>query len=239
MEAARLDAIYSMLKRIAASPWADRLVLCGSVALRAQLGGAARMPADIDLIAVPYLPELWDRSTAELRDGLIGLADDPSRVQDRHLWEYNDAPGLRLGFPFGTEAEPDLWVMVDVVLGEDMPLPPETLEIMPGVRMLAVPPALALASKLRWLESEENPKAKDLYDAVLLAEHTTVDPVVVRSLLRRDIGAAADGFGPRSAERWTVDWDGLIRTHPTLAGDVESWRERLIKGLWRSFSDGT
>ncbi|HWS31919.1 MAG TPA: nucleotidyl transferase AbiEii/AbiGii toxin family protein [Actinoplanes sp.] len=100
-------------------------------------------------------------------------------MEDRHLWEYNDAPGLRFGYSFDVGGLPDVIVGVDVVLGEDMPIPPVPLEIRPGLRMLAVPPDLALASKLRWLASEEKPKAKDLYDTVLLAEHTTVDPAIV------------------------------------------------------------
>ncbi|MDR6319435.1 nucleotidyl transferase AbiEii/AbiGii toxin family protein [Actinoplanes couchii] len=232
---APLDAVHALLGRIAASPWADRLVLCGSVALRAQLGEATRVPADIDLIAVPYLPELWNAGMTELRAGLIGLAGDPGLVEDRHLWEYHDAPGLRLGYRSGADDPP---VMVDVVLGEEMLMPPEPLEVVPGVRMLAVPPALALAAKLRWLGSEEKPKAKDLYDAVLLAEHTTVDPAVVRALLRWSIGPAADRFGPETAREWTVDWDDLRRACPYITGDLDSWRERLVLALRRPFRPG-
>ncbi|PYC74957.1 hypothetical protein C7C45_03455 [Micromonospora arborensis] len=40
--------------------------------------------------------------------------------------------------------------------------------------VLAAPAPLALAWKLLWLATDRYPQGKDLYDAALLAEHTTV-----------------------------------------------------------------
>ena len=50
--------------------------------------------------------------------------------------------------------------------------------MLPGVAapMLAAPAPLALAWKLLWLATDTYPQGKDLYDAVLLAENTTVGP---------------------------------------------------------------
>ncbi|WP_327007597.1 nucleotidyl transferase AbiEii/AbiGii toxin family protein [Dactylosporangium sp. NBC_01737] len=233
---ARRQAMYALLHQIATSRWSDRLVLCGSIALRAQLGDATREPADIDLVALLHTLKPWAGDAQALQDGLAQLGPDPSRVDAWLQWGYGNAPGMRLRYPVTVDDAPDAAVMVDVILGDELPVAPELLDVAPGVLMLATPPALALASKLCWLESDANPQAKDLYDAVLLAEHTTVEPAIVRELLRREIGDDADAFGPYAVERWTVDWNDLRLAQPHIAGDLDAWKQRLITALWRSFS---
>ncbi|GAB7045163.1 hypothetical protein JCM9534A_02890 [Catenuloplanes indicus JCM 9534] len=126
-------------------------------------------------------------------------------------------------------------MQIDVVFGEEMLMDPEPLVIAPGTVVLAAPPALALGWKLRWLESDTYPQGEDLYDAVLLAEHTTVDPALVRDLLRPEIMHEADRFGPDSVERWAVDWANFRLEYPHVTGDDSAWKRRLITALRRSY----
>ncbi|GAB7036338.1 hypothetical protein [Catenuloplanes niger] len=44
--------MHVCLHAIAGSEWATQVVLRGSVALRAQLGDAAREPGDVDLVVI-------------------------------------------------------------------------------------------------------------------------------------------------------------------------------------------
>ena len=63
----------------------------------------------------------------------------------------------------------------------------------------------ALAWKLLWLATDTYPQGKDLYDAVLLAEHTTVDQSLVRQLMRPELGPEADTFRAETVLSWAVD----------------------------------
>lgn len=70
--------------------------------------------------------------------------------------------------------------------------------------------------KLLWLATVTYPQGKDLYDAVLLAEHTTVDRALIRQLRRPEPGAEADTF---TAEC------------PAITGAAEQWIRRLALAL--------
>ena len=99
--------------------------------------------------------------------------------------------------------------------------------------------SLSLAWKIMWLTSDMYPQGKDLYDAVLLAEFTRVDPSVVRGLLREVIGERAEAFGPPSVLAWQVDWDNFAAEYPAAAaaaGDADALRARLHEALLVSFA---
>ncbi|MFJ1549686.1 hypothetical protein [Streptomyces sp. NPDC088246] len=94
-------------------------------------------------------------------------------------------------------------------------------------------PGLSLAWKLLWLaedqEAEGRPAAKNLYDAVLLAEHpsTRLSPRLLRTVL----GPHAEGFTPERC--WTGWWTGP-RSTPSIrgwtairAGCGSGWRVRF------------
>ncbi|GAB7037209.1 MULTISPECIES: nucleotidyl transferase AbiEii/AbiGii toxin family protein [Catenuloplanes] len=201
------------------------------MALRAQLGDAAREPGDVDLVVIPETVA----DHPDLREFLTAAAPVPERVRWEIIWAYDDAPGWRLVCPVPVDGAPDTSVQIDVVFGEALPMAPEPLALAPDTVVLAAPPALALGWKLRWLESDSYPQGKDLYDAVLLAEHTTVDPAMVRDLLRPEIMHEADRFGPDSVERWSVDWDNFRLEYPHITGDDSAWKQRLITALRRSY----
>lgn len=141
-----------------------------------------------------------------------------------------DSPGLRLRYPIAVDGLPDTAVMVDVIFGTGLAEGAQRIDVAPGIRMLAMPPEPALAAKPRWLETDVEPRAKDLYDATLLAERTSVDPEVVDGLL-----LLSRKFSPYAVERWAVGWEGLRREHPQISGDLQSWKQRLMTALWRSY----
>ncbi|HEX6499845.1 MAG TPA: nucleotidyl transferase AbiEii/AbiGii toxin family protein [Micromonosporaceae bacterium] len=104
---------------------------------------------------------------------MSGAGLRPERISETAIWTYERADGRRLAIPFSTADAPDGHMQTDIVFGERVPLPPEVLRL-PGIDqpLLAAPAALALAWKLLWLATDTYPQGKDLYDAVLLAEHT-------------------------------------------------------------------
>ena len=67
---------------------------------------------------------------------------------------------------------------LDFVFGERLPVPHQMLDV--GLtperhaELQVAPKELSLAWKLLWLHSDMHPRGKDLYDAMLLAEATTL-----------------------------------------------------------------
>ncbi|GAA2532973.1 nucleotidyl transferase AbiEii/AbiGii toxin family protein [Winogradskya humida] len=120
-------------------------------------------------------------------------------------------------------------LQVDVVFGERLPVDPLPVTLPGvGVPVQAATAGLSLAWKLQWLGTDMWPQGKDLYDAVLLAEHTPVDLNLVRELL------SDPTFGPETVLSWIdVDWDNLAAEHPIIEGDVERWVRRLAIALDR------
>jgi hypothetical protein len=115
-----------------------------------------------------------------------------------------------------------------------LPIPAELI-LLDGldVPVLAAPPALALAWKLQWLATDFYPQAKDLYDAMLLAEHTDADPDLVRELIRPELGPLADEFGPETVLSWSMDWDNLYDQYPNPPADNAHWQQRLALAMTR------
>ncbi len=73
---------------------------------------------------------------------------------------------------------------------------------------------------------------KDLYDAVLLAEHTTVDLALVRELIRPHLGDEADRFTAATVLAWTdVDWRNFTDAYPGVNGTATDWLRRLALAL--------
>ncbi len=240
--AAREAAMAHVLAVLAASPWAGNLVLRGSVAMRAWLGAAAREPGDLDFVVAPktFAPD-GPEARAMLAGLVAAVAADPGpglradQVVAEHIWTYERVPGRRLVFPFDVDGLPQGSVQVDLVFNEDLPDAPVTVEVPPlGTRLLAASPALSLAWKLQWLVTDMYPQGKDLYDAVLLAEHTSVPLDLVRDLIRPELGDEADGFTWASLLDLDVDWENFRAERPSVQGDAGPWLRRLVDALARS-----
>ncbi|MEV0430555.1 nucleotidyl transferase AbiEii/AbiGii toxin family protein [Micromonospora sp. NPDC050495] len=241
---ARRAAMSHVLTTIAATTWSQHLVLRGSVTMAAWVGDTAREPGDLDFVVTPHTitsdsadaHTLLDDIKAAVRSA-PGAGLQPDRITESAIWTYERADGRRLVIPFSTPEAPDGHVQIDVVFGEKLPLPPEVL-ILPDVDepVLAAPASLALAWKLLWLATDMYPQGKDLYDAVLLAEHTTVDQALVRQLMRPELGAEADNFTAETVLSWQVDWTNFTDECPGISGTAEQWTRRLALALDRAWT---
>ncbi|RKR87017.1 nucleotidyltransferase AbiEii toxin of type IV toxin-antitoxin system [Micromonospora pisi] len=238
---ARRTAMTHLLNVINRTRWAEHLVLRGSVTLSAWLGDAAREPGDLDFVVTPFALSINSPEAREMLDGVVsalrghpGAGLDPDRVQVEDIWTYERADGRRLAVPFTAAHDLTGSVQLDFVFNEHLPMEPTTIRIDGvGEAMRAAPPALSLAWKLMWLGTDMYPQGKDLYDAVLLAEYTTVDLRLVRDLLRPELGAEADTFTAETVLRWDVDWRNFTDEYPGVTGDVDAWKHRLALALDR------
>ncbi|GIJ30201.1 hypothetical protein Vqi01_53630 [Micromonospora qiuiae] len=190
--------------------------------MAAWVGDAAREPGDLDCVATPHTITSDSSDARTLLDDIRtavrtapGAGLQPDRITESAIWTYERADGRRLLIPFSARGSPDGHIRIDIVFGEQLPLPPEVLTL-PGVDepILAAPASLALAWKLLWLATDMYPQGKDLYDAVLLAEHTTVDHALVRQLMRPELSAEADTFTAETVLSWQVDWINFTDEYP-------------------------
>jgi hypothetical protein len=245
---ARRCATEQVLAAVASSPWSEHLVLRGSVLLRAWLGDLAREPGDVDFVVTPMTMMLDDRRTARMLTGLVeavrgGADTDPitfgAEVAAENIWLYERAPGRRLAFPWSTSDTPGGTVQVDLVFNERLPLPPATTTVLRGdgtpVTMLAAGPALSLAWKVLWLETDTYPQGKDLYDAALLAERTYLPLDLLRDVLSKELGAGAEEFTADRVLGWRVDWDNFQAEYPWVRGTAVDWQARLHRALQGTF----
>ncbi|GAA1378900.1 nucleotidyl transferase AbiEii/AbiGii toxin family protein [Catellatospora chokoriensis] len=243
---ARRTAMAHLLNAVLRTPWAGQLVLRGSVTMSAWFGGDAREPGDVDFVVEPFAMGSRSAEAAAMLDGIVaelrarpGAGLDPDQVKVEEIWTYERADGRRLVIPFTAPGVPDGSVQVDFVFNEYLPIAPVAVLLDGvGVAMRAASPALSLAWKLMWLATDRYPQGKDLYDAVLLAEHTAVDLSLVRDLLRPELREEADAFTAQSVLEWDVDWANFTDEYPSVTGDGEAWKRRLALALHRSWFPG-
>ena len=227
-----------LLTVISTTPCAEHLVLRGSVTMPAWVGSAARAPGDLDFVVTPHTITSGSADARALLQDIVAACPchprcGPAAGADGRaaIWTYERADGRRLVVPFSTADGPDGSVQIDIVFGERLPVAPDTAEL-PGldVPLLAATAALSLAWKLLWLATDMYPQGKDLYDAALLAEHTTVDRELVRDLIRPELGAEADTFTARAVLSWEVDWANFTDEYPSVTGDGEVWKRTAGPG---------
>lgn len=234
----RRGAIDHLLRLIATSDWADKLVLRGSVTLREWFGDQAREPGDLDFVVTPHTIGFDSPEGLRLLDDVIAaVAADPGpgleagQVARDDIWTYERVPGRRLVFPYEHEGLVGS-VQLDFVYHEELPMEPERLRI-GDAWLLTAGPELSLAWKILWLETDMYPQGKDLYDAVLLAERTDISPALVQQVLEGKAWEPAEVLG------WdVVDWRNFLDEYPWIEGTAESWKRRLALALERSFHSG-
>ncbi|MCX2181754.1 nucleotidyl transferase AbiEii/AbiGii toxin family protein [Streptomyces sp. SKN60] len=236
---ARRSALGLVLAAVAGSPWADSLVLRGSMLMSAWFGEAARAPKDIDFVVVPDTWRIEEPRTRAMLDGIAEAAERHARTVGaevefsaagavtEEIWTYERVPGHRLVIPWTAPGLPGGQVQLDFVFNEPLPLPAEPAEVA-GVRVTAAGRELSLAWKLMWLLSDMYPQGKDLYDAVLLAESCPPPLALVERLLRDADewpGYANESLTPAMFESalGKVDWDGFADPH----ADTEEARREL------------
>ncbi|MEU3641866.1 nucleotidyl transferase AbiEii/AbiGii toxin family protein [Lentzea sp. NPDC034063] len=226
--AARREAMARVLRIIGWSEWSENLVLRGSTLMREWFGDAAREPGDLDFVVTPRAITFEGPRAKQLVTDLRA-AVGPSVVEP--IWTYERVPGLRIVFPFEVEGLPDGAIQIDLVFNEELPIAPQPVEIA-GTILLAADEELSLAWKLQWLATDSYPQAKDLYDAALLAEVTTVNLTLVRELLRPELRHHADEFGRESVlELSGVDWDNAPTELPVTEEDEPVLLQRIAAAL--------
>ncbi|SEG52153.1 Nucleotidyl transferase AbiEii toxin, Type IV TA system [Thermomonospora echinospora] len=262
--AARRAAFDHVLAAIADSRWADHLVLRGSVLLAAWLGPAAREPGDLDFVVVPRSWHIHDGRTQRMFDDIAHrsqelswpghLGDSGVQVQangavSEEIWTYDRVPGRRLVLPWRAEGLPPGSVQLDFVFGEPLPRAPEptTLPRSDGGEppvLLTATPGLSLAWKVLWLLTDMHPQAKDVYDAMLLAESPEGTTPLDARLLRETLVAAdtayasrPPGIGDLSEAVRSVDWDEFRKEYPDLPIDPDGMHDRLLDRLAGAFTE--
>ncbi|MEV0492011.1 nucleotidyl transferase AbiEii/AbiGii toxin family protein [Streptomyces atratus] len=169
-----------------------------------------------------------------------GIRIDPSAVTADGVWMYRayETPGVRVVVPWQADGLPPGELRMDFAQNEALPDAPVWTACPrgdggPPTPVRTASPGLSLAWKLLWLaedrQAEGRATAKDLYDAVLLAEHppTWLPPRLLRTVL----GPHASGFGPETVRNWRVDWSAFHAAHPWVDGDADGLRQRLATAL--------
>ncbi|MFF6776140.1 nucleotidyl transferase AbiEii/AbiGii toxin family protein [Streptomyces sp. NPDC012637] len=246
-QTARRSALGLVLAAVAGSPWADSLVLRGSMLMSAWFGEAARSPKDIDFVVVPDTWRIEEPRTRAMLDGIAGAAERHARavgaevelsaagaVTER-IWTYERVPGHRLVIPWTAPGLPGGQVQLDFVFDEPLPLPAEPAQVA-GVGVMAASRGLSLAWKLMWLLSDMYPQGKDLYDAVLLAESCPPPLALVERLLREADEWPGYYDEPLSLRMFEavlgeVDWDGFDDPHAATAEARRELGRRLLTVL--------
>ncbi|MDX2523914.1 nucleotidyl transferase AbiEii/AbiGii toxin family protein [Streptomyces europaeiscabiei] len=175
-----------------------------------------------------------------------GVVLDADAARPDGTWTYTEyeTPGTRLTIPWVAEGLPPGEARLDFARDERLPEPPVWTAIPRGdgsAHTVVRTPGreLSLAWKLLWLHTdhaaEGRARAKDLYDAVLLAEAeaTELSPELLREVFRHEPGdtAAADALRLDAVVPDPVDWAVFRAAHPQVRGTAQEWLDRLNRAL--------
>jgi hypothetical protein len=252
---ARRTAIDVVLEAVADSSWAGSLVLRGSVLLRAWFGDAAREPGDLDFVVTPASWGMEEARTSAMLDAIAAAAEatahrsgsgiriDAAGAVSDDIWTYDRVPGRRLVLPWACYDLPGGTVQLDFVFNESLPTAPEPA-LLPSttsdseVILNAATAELSLAWKIMWLICDGHPQGKDLYDAVLLAEHTSLRYDVLRDVFLQaepSDGCRPVGPGEIAALRTAVEWEHFVAEYPDIRGTEADFVDRLSAALAPTF----
>jgi hypothetical protein len=247
--AVREEVLLHALKIIAQSPCAANLILRGSLLLAIWNRQVARRPGDLDWVVSPHTWTMRNTySMILLRDieqslrGSMGGWETPFIIPDapfvtEDIWCYEKSPGKRLVIPWTCEdPAQNGTIQMDFVFGEQLPSEPTTItfESEPGnwVELQAATPAQSLAWKLLWLETDMHCQGKDLYDAIVLAEATTLNKeTFAKTFEIADPKENWLGFTANSIRKWHVEWEHFQNEYPQIEGTADDWKNRLITAL--------
>jgi hypothetical protein len=237
---ARKTIIDRALAAIALRKARDALVVRGSVALERWFGGRARRPKDIDLVVQPAS---WGPDSAPgkmLLEALRGMLSNAVVTEQTSLagevtldsiWTYERAEGRRLLIPWLWEGTRRDQLQIDVVFAEPLVGPTQREQVGEGFLAFASPEE-SLAWKLLWLETDGYPQGKDLYDAVLLAESTSVRIDFLRKVfVGKDLSWSPKYTSPDFVLDWQVDWQNLLAEYPGMSVTAGELQTHLCKTL--------
>jgi hypothetical protein len=243
---ARRAAMGTVLAAIARSAWAGHLVLRGSVLLKSWFGAVAREPGDLDFVVIPASWGITDERTQQMLTGIAaaaqrvsagsGVAIDAARTVFEDIWTYERVPGRRMMLPWTTSGGQSGDLQLDFVFNESLPADPQLAAVslaaeLPTARILAATMELSLAWKIQWLVTDWYPQAKDLYDAVLLAERTPLSYDLLRHvMITSDQAYARISVTLADITNPTVDFDAFRADYP----DIDVGQQDLIRRLARA-----
>jgi len=246
----RLRAQKEMLCRVADSPRQQNLVLRGSLLMKLWFENA-RDPEDVDWVVTPDTLKANDEDGQAIIQSVIEAirqshpadnVDRNTRVRMQPIGAYYPTPGVRLGVSWNSGQRVNGLQMDFAFEDKLLEKPVQATFNVEGipVTILTASPPQSLASKLRWLASDNKPRTKDLYDAWLLASRTQLS----MELLRKTFDAANLQW-PRkqwpellqSLELWPIS---LLVNGTWHAGGVDQiarWKEELAKSLAKSLAN--
>lgn len=193
----------------------------------------------------PPWEELLDL-VRERPEAAPGVVLDAKAARSDGTWTYTeyDTPGTRLIIPWEAEGPMSGEARLDFARDEWLPEPAVWTAIPRGdgagpTVVRTASRELSLAWKLLWLHTDcaaqDRAQAKDLYDAVLLAEAeaTKLSPRLLRKVFRHQQGGtgAVDALRPDVVARWVVNWEDFRADHPRVRGSAEEWLGRLGRAL--------
>lgn len=250
----RSRVLQHILKQISQSPASEHLVLRGSLLMSLWFGPNARRPGDIDWVVIPKYwgfvsPKAIDLietienclKGTKVEEELAFTIPDREFASD-DIWMYEKAPGKRLIIPWECE-DPTLngTVQMDLVFEETMPSEPVLINIAPqdepAVQLMAASAEQSLAWKILWLETDYYGQGKDLYDAVLLAENTTLSVDILRETFLAATTSYSSypnpihQFDADKILNWHIEWEDFKKEYPQIPDTEEQWKYRLIMGL--------
>ncbi|MEM7157862.1 MAG: nucleotidyl transferase AbiEii/AbiGii toxin family protein [Myxococcota bacterium] len=224
-----------VLQRVATSPLCESLVLRGSSAMPFWVGNLAREPKDIDFVVVPPSVDIRSAEAGRIRERLreqveqqapsgITVMSDATALSE--IWTYDRVPGERLVFTWRCGDFPWAHTQIDLVYREQLPEPPRRL---PELGVLAAGPELSLAWKILWLWGDMHPRAKDLYDAMVLAERYSLSEELLRRVFGDEIRARRF-LDLTKIDNDQLEWVGMQQRSPWTDSSralARSWWERL------------
>jgi hypothetical protein len=246
----RAEVRNHLLQLVSQSKWKDHLVLRGSTAMQCWFGERAREPKDIDWVFRPAEVKLGDPESEQCYQGLVELVrQNPltthteilvSRIATDDIWTYERAAGRRIVFPFRSRKGIEREIQMDIVWNETLFHAPTEVSILLddsiAVPLWAATAEESLCWKLLWLITDSEAQGKDLYDAVLLAEHTSLSAELVQHLIGTvhvcDPWYQDQGISLGSMlEHLRVDWQNFKIDYPWIPGEYIDWYERLRRAL--------
>lgn len=232
----------------------DALVARGGVALERWFPQQARRPRDVDLVARDprWAPD--DTRSMILMDSIrAAVVDVMARADVRvlarevtvdEIWTFERAEGRRLSVPWEAADGLHDTVQIDLVFREplhDAPSlePVGELGLTRGYRDAPVDPQMwfasrpeSLAWKLLWLETDVSPRARDLYDAALLAEHVSLPLDLVTRVFEARGARWSHDVDTAYVRSWEISDEGFAQEYPELGfTDAAPWLDRLARAL--------
>ncbi|ARF62719.1 MULTISPECIES: nucleotidyl transferase AbiEii/AbiGii toxin family protein [Streptomyces] len=252
-QTARASALAAVRDGVAASPWAEALVLRGSVLMALWFDEEAREPGDLDFVVAPASWRMEEERTSGLLTGVAEAAEaraaqggDGVRISAagavcEDIWTYERVPGRRMMLPWEAPGTPGGWVQLDFVFGERLPEPPERITLPAGGVLYAATPALSLAWKVMWLISDMYAQGKDLYDATLLAERHPLPDALLQGVFRLsdewpEYGRTRVEGGDLDTALASVEWHHFAGEYPRFAGREAEFAGRLRTALAPTFA---